>query len=166
MILTKYNKGTWDAFERVAKEEGVLAFYSGLKASLIGIAASNTVYFYWYVIFFISASPFIQYSFSRYLLFHSTSGAERVLVWIEGLSSWHCCYYYLALLYRIFPILSSFLYSSLIYLLFHIFLSASSHMILFRYSFLREHAIQLAQRKELTALESLGVSTVAGNSFS
>jgi len=70
-------KGTWDAFERVAKEEGVLAFYSGLKASLIGIAASNTVYFYWY-------------------------------------------------------------------------------------SFLREHAIQLAQRKELTALESLGVSTVAG----
>jgi adenine nucleotide transporter 17 len=70
-------KGTWDAFKRVTKEEGVLAFYSGLKASLIGIAASNTVYFYWY-------------------------------------------------------------------------------------SFLREHAIQLAQRKELTALESLGVSTIAG----
>jgi adenine nucleotide transporter 17 len=41
-------KGTWDAFTRIAKEEGVLAFYSGLKASLIGIAASNTVYFYWY----------------------------------------------------------------------------------------------------------------------
>jgi len=70
-------KGTWDAFTRIATEEGVLAFYSGLKASLIGIAASNTVYFYWY-------------------------------------------------------------------------------------SFLREHAIQLVARKELTALESLGVSTVAG----
>lgn len=70
-------KGTFDAFERVIKEEGVLALYSGLKASLIGIAASNTVYFYWY-------------------------------------------------------------------------------------SYLREHAISLVQRSELTALESLGVSTLSG----
>lgn len=41
-------KGTLDAFERIITEEGYLALYSGLKASLIGIAASNTVYFYWY----------------------------------------------------------------------------------------------------------------------
>lgn len=41
-------KGTLDAFKRVTSEEGVFALYSGLKASLIGIAASNTVYFYWY----------------------------------------------------------------------------------------------------------------------
>jgi len=41
-------KGTLDAFERIITEEGPLALYSGLKASLIGIAASNTVYFYWY----------------------------------------------------------------------------------------------------------------------
>jgi len=70
-------KGTLDAFKRISTEEGLLAFYSGLKASLIGIAASNTVYFYWY-------------------------------------------------------------------------------------SFLRENAIQLVQRKDLTAVESLGVSSVAG----
>lgn len=42
-------KGTIDAFQRIITEEGPLALYSGLKASLIGIAASNTVYFYWYV---------------------------------------------------------------------------------------------------------------------
>jgi len=41
-------KGTIDAFQRIITEEGPLALYSGLKASLIGIAASNTVYFYWY----------------------------------------------------------------------------------------------------------------------
>lgn len=70
-------KGTLDAFSRVTSEEGILALYSGLKASLIGIAASNTVYFYWY-------------------------------------------------------------------------------------SFLREHAIAITQKKDLTAVESLGVSSMAG----
>jgi len=45
---SKPYKGTFDAFTRIVKEEGPLALYSGLRASLIGIAASNTVYYYWY----------------------------------------------------------------------------------------------------------------------
>lgn len=53
-------KGTWDAFQRIMEEEGVLAFYSGLKASLIGIAASNTVYFYWYSYLREQAMEFVQ----------------------------------------------------------------------------------------------------------
>lgn len=75
--VKKPYKGTLDAFTRIFNEEGLTAFYSGLRASLIGIAASNTVYFYWYTL-------------------------------------------------------------------------------------LREHALQLSLKKELTALESLGVSSLAG----
>jgi len=45
---SKPYKGTLDAFARIVKEEGPLALYSGLRASLIGIATSNTVYYYWY----------------------------------------------------------------------------------------------------------------------
>lgn len=39
---------TFDAIKKIMEDEGVTGLYSGINGSLIGVASTNFMYFYWY----------------------------------------------------------------------------------------------------------------------
>ncbi|ODV88343.1 hypothetical protein CANCADRAFT_29676 [Tortispora caseinolytica NRRL Y-17796] len=44
----KYYKHTWDAICKIYKQNGIQGLYVGLPGTLVGVAATNFAYFYWY----------------------------------------------------------------------------------------------------------------------
>ena len=41
-------RSTLDAIKKIVREEGISGLYAGVDSSLIGVASTNFVYFYWY----------------------------------------------------------------------------------------------------------------------
>jgi len=39
---------SWDAFQKIMKQEGILGLYTGIFGGLVGVASTNFAYFYWY----------------------------------------------------------------------------------------------------------------------
>jgi len=46
----EHYEGTWDAIQKISKQDGVLGLYNGMAGSLVGVASTNFAYFYWYTV--------------------------------------------------------------------------------------------------------------------
>ncbi|PPQ84260.1 hypothetical protein CVT25_011907 [Psilocybe cyanescens] len=68
----KEQKSTYQAIIDIIKREGVLGLYSGLNSSLLGIAVTNGVYYYFY-------------ERSREAILHSRTGGSKALSTLESM---------------------------------------------------------------------------------